>query len=616
MYFCLDYAGYIAFANGCYLLDMYERCFISCGKILQISSSDSDIQKISLLKGKSLFHLCNENINKLPKHILPNDTIGNKTLNTCIEHATEAVNLLGYAHDHNCIDEEGSKYLDLCMMFLISSVNVLNKCQRCLLCLSNLKSSIGAKQYKCLQHSHVVPKAILEAFSSGLIKTSSRRLFRFCGTEKILSQLKSPKEGTWFILCSNCEQLFGAFEEQFVNSFFKKIYDVSNPTTPLKAQKIYYGCWLYQFCISIFFRGMAVLDIPCNNSIKRFQNSERLYEIFMSCRQILLAPCNNRVLYPSAHVLINSTSPTPEESQLYTTIHEVLVSPEMLSVAAGKDSKECFVGPSKANLFLAHMGIINVVIDVEAVIPSKDHSVNPIGGSYHVPHDDERNQYIPPDVKECFYVSAMQMEVQKGTISDKLRNSHWAKGIIASPPNDHEQTFMVHPAQRKDSEVFRQGGVRPSQYSSKIKVVNFLPPELNLVRRSGLVEHPPGHHILFHCEPDRSQYQGSSSSFDKGITLFLAIGDGSKRYPADKPYAIYHRYDPGLEFNMAMFVSSTDLSVTTLITNGSPQHTAEMLFKDSHFRQNIQQTLRAALYQMGFVNFHSFLPSSQEKRFV
>ena len=599
---------------------MYERCFNACGKILQISSSDSDIKKTSLLKGKSLFHLCNKNINKLPKQISPNNLKVNKILTTCIEYATEAVNLLGFAHDHNCIDEEGSKYLDLCMMFLISSVNALNKCQRCLLCLSNLKlrkSTVGVKQYKGLQHSHVVPKAILEAFSSGLIKTSSRRIFRFCGTEKILSQLKSAKEGTWFILCSNCEQLFGVFEEQFVNSFFKKIYDVSNPTSPLQAQKIEYGRWLYQFCISIFFRGVAVLDIPCNDSMKRFQNSEKLYEIFLRCRQILLAPCNSSraILYPSAHVLINSTSPTPEESQLYTTIHEVLVSPEMLSVAAGKDSKDCFVGPSKANLFLAHMGIINVVIDVESVIPSKDHSVSPIGGSYHIPHDNDRNRYIPPDVKECFYTSARQMEVQKETISDKLRKSHWAKGIVASPPNDREQTFMVHPAQRKDSEVLRQGGVRPSQHSSKIKVMNFLPPELNLVRRSGLVEHPPGHRVLFHCEPDRSQYQGSSSSFDKGITLFLAIGDGSKRYPADKPYAIYHRYDPGLEFNMAMFVSSVDLSVTTLITDGSPQHTAEMLFKDTHFRQNIQQTLRAALYQMGFGNFRSFLTSSQEKRF-
>ena len=590
--------------------------FESCIKILQLYSSDSDIQEVNLLMGKSLFHLCNKSISKLPQLISPKDVEANKILNAAIEHATEAVNLLGYAHDHNCIDEEGSKYLDLCMMFLISSANALNKCQRCLLCLSNLMSregptdsSIGAKRPKRLQHSHVVPKAILEAFSSGLIRTSSRRLFRYCGTEKNLSRLMSPKESTWFLLCSNCEQCFGAFEERFVHEFFRKIYNVSKPTSPLEAQEIFYGCWLYQFCISMFFRGVAVLDIPCNDNLKRFRNSEKLYEIFVRCRQILLAP-NDKLLFPSVHVLINSTSPTWEESQLYATMHEVLVTPEMLSVAAGKDSKKYFVGPSNANIFLAHIGIINIVIDVEGVILSKSHSICPKGGAYHVPHDNERSKFIPPDVKECFYTSARQMEVQKETIPDRLRKSHWTKGITASPPSDYEQTFMVHPAQRRD----RGYGVRPSQYSSKVKLVNFLPQELRLVPLSGEIKHPPGHHILFHCEPDRSLYQGSSSSFDEGVTIFLAIGDGSKKYPADNPYAIYHKYEPGLQFDMAMFISKADLSVTKLITNDSPQHIAEKLFQDPHFRENIQRTLRGALCQMGFANFDAFLPYSQEKR--
>lgn len=625
MFHFLDCAGYIAFAHGCYQLDMHERCVITCANFLQMSCSDHDIQQISLLKGKSLFHLCNKGINKLPKIVSPKDIKLRKVLNACIEYATEAVNLLGSAHDHNFIDGEGSKYLDHCMMFLISSANALNKCQRCLLCLSNLKSgkrpvdkgeqSSIAKHYKGLQHSHVVPKAILEAFSSGLIKTASRRVFRICGTETSLSQLKSPKESTWFILCSKCEELFGAFEEQFVNNFFKKIYDTSNPTTPLEAQEIEYGWWLYQFCISMFFRGIATLDIPCicSDNIKRFQNSEKLYQTFVKCRQILLAPTCHQLIFPSVHVLINPTSPTSEESRLYTTIHEVLVSPTILGVAAGKDSKKYFVGPSKANLFLAHMGIINVVIDVEGSVASKSHFISPKGGLYHVPQDSQRNQFIPPDVKEVFYTSAQQMEVQKETISDKLRKSHWAKGIIGSPPSHCEQTFMVHPAQKKDSKV-HQEGVRPSQVPSKIKVVSFLSQEFKLIKESGVLELPPGHRILFHCEPDGSLYQGSSNSFDKGITIFLAIGDGSKGYPADKPYAIYYKYDPGLQFNMAMFVSIGDLSVTTLITNDSPQQTAERFFRGSHFQENIQHTLRTALYQMGFASFDSFLPHALEKR--
>ena len=619
-FFSLDGAGYIAFACGCYQCGMYERCAIECAKILQLSSNDSDIEKIRLLKGKALFHLCNKNIQKLPKIISRKDTKVTKILNVCIEYATEAVNLLGSAHDHECIDEEGSKCLDLCMMFLISSTNALNKCQRCLLCLSKSKSGKGLhsngnvnKQHKGLQHSHIIPKAVLEAFSSGLIKTKSQRIFLFCGTETSSSQLKSPREATWFMLCSECEQLFGRFENQFINLFFKKIYDVSNPITPLESQEIDYGCWLYKFCISLFFRGVAILDIPCNDNVKRFKNSEKLYKIFVRCRKILLAPPDTQLLFPSVHILINPTLPTPEESQLYTTLHEVLVSPSILGLAAEKDSKKYFVGPSKANLFLAHMGIVNVVVDVEAIIPSESHLISHNGGLYHVPHDNHRNQFIPPDLKEIFYVSAQQIEVQKETISDKLRESHWAKGIVQSPPKDREQTFMVHPAQKKDLKLFQQEGVRPSQDLSKVKVVSFLPHGFKLMQISGILELPPEHRILFHCEPDRSL--GYSNSFDKGITVFLAIGNGSKGYPADKPYAIYHKYDPGLQFNMAMFVSSTDLSVMTPINNGSRQQTAEMLFKNSHFQESIQLVLRTKLHQIGFSSFNSFILHAQEKRY-
>ena len=94
----------------------------------------------------------------------------------------------------------------------------------------------SSKRYKGLQHSHVWPKAIFDAFSSGMKKTSSRRLFRLSGTS--LTQLKSPKEITWFILCKECEQLVGNVEEQFIRNFFKKIYDVTSPSKPLKAQEI------------------------------------------------------------------------------------------------------------------------------------------------------------------------------------------------------------------------------------------------------------------------------------------------------------------------------------------------------------------------------------------
>lgn len=203
------------------------------------------------------------------------------------------------------------------------------------------------------------------------------------------------------------------------------------------------------------------------------------------------------------------------------------------------------------------------------------------------------------------------MEVQKELIPDKLRKSHWAKGIIAPPPKDHEETFLVHPAQKKDSEVFLEEGVRPSQDPSKVKIVSFLPLDFKLLQTTGLLELPPEHRVLFHCEPE-----GYKGSFDKGITVFLAIGNDSRGYTPDKPYAIYHKYDPGLQFNMAMFVSNADLSVTTLINGGSRQQTAEMLFNDSHFKENICLTLSTTLHQMGFATFDSFFPHAQDKRLL
>ena len=614
---------------------MYEKCVTICTELLDRSNSisSSDFQTVNLLKGKSLFHICNKGIEELPIVLSPEDVLARQKLNKCIEQAVEAVNILGFALDNCFIDEEGRIYLDLCMMFLISSANVLKKCERCLLCLANLKInkerqkeespgtketvSQRSKRHRGLHHSHVWPKAVLDAFSSGLIKTSSQRLFRLCGTEKGITQLKSPKEMTWFMLCTDCEQLIGTFEEQFVRNFFKKVYDTTTPSMPLEGQEIVYDSWLYRFCISMFVRGIFLLDLPCNDNLKRFRNSYKLYELFTQCRKILLTPPTAKQSFsnfPSVHLLINPTSPTLEESQLYSTIHEILVSPAFLGLAARKHLKTYFKSPADATLFVAHIGILNVIIDVESVMPSLTHSIDPEGGVYIVPSESERNQFIPPDVKEVIYTSAEQAEIHSTTMAQKLRDCHWTKGLIKSPQADYEQTFMVHPAQKEDSKNLKQQGVRPSQDPNKTKVMNFLPLGFKIERNYGSVELPPGHHLLLHCEHVRSRYK-DANCFDRGITLFLAIGDGStKKYPADQPYVIYHKYDPGMYFNMAVFVSKDDLSVLNVVTDDKPQPTVQRLCEDSHFRENIHFTLRTAMYRTGYSSLKSLLPSIKEIR--
>ena len=627
----IDCDAYNAFAQGCYQFGMYERCIAACADILQSSTcSSTGIPKVKLLKGKSLFHVYNKAVDELPGEVSPKDYSTRQRLAACIEQATEVVHLLGSVHDHGFIDEEGSKYLDLSMIYLISSANALKRCERCLLCLKNLKlekrktneeqkgATGGAipqssKRYKGLQHSHVWPKAIFDAFSSGLIKTSSRRLFGLSGTS--LTQLKSPKEITWFILCKECEQLIGNVEEKFIRNFFKRIYDVTSPSKPLKAQEIMYGHWLYQFCISIFLRGIAVL--PCNESFKHFHNADKLYEVFKVCREIILKPANAQQSYldrPSVHLLINPTLPTSEESQLFSTIHEVLVSPAFLALAAGKDPKTFFRSPSEACLFVAHIGILNVVIDIESVIPSHSHSINPREGKYHVPHESERSQFIPQEVKAVFYAAAHQIEVHLTTTPEKLRDSHLFKGLVESPPTQNEETFMIHHAQKCDQKVLHQQGVKPSQDPCNAKVMNFLPRGFNVARlkvNAGTVQLPPGHRILLHCE-----VRDTDSSYNKGTTIFLAIGDGSKKYPSDKPYAIYHQYDPGMYINVGMFVSADDVSVTRILADDNPNQYAQAMCENPNFQDNIQFTLMTVLYLTGFSSLKSFLPHADDKRLV
>ena len=298
---------------------------------------------------------------------------------------------------------------------------------------------------------------------------------------------------------------------------------------------------------------------------------------------------------------------------LMNGFYEILVSPEFFGLAARKHSKMYFKSPPDPTLFVAHIGILNVIVDVESVMPSLTHSIDPEGGVYIVPSESERNQFIPPDVKEVIYTSAEQLEIHSTTMPQKLRDCHWTKGLIKSPQADYEQTFMVHPAQKKDTINLKQQGVKPSQDPNKTKVMNFLPRGFKIERNFGSVQLPPGHHVLLHCEHVRSKYK-DANCFDKGITLFLAIGDGSKKYPADQPYVIYHKYDPGMYFNMAVFVSKDDLSVLNVVTDDKPQPIAQRLCEDSHFRENIHFTLKTAMHRTGYSSLKSLLLSIKEKR--
>ena len=74
--------------------------------------------------------------------------------------------------------------------------------------------------------------------------------------------------------------------------------------------------------------------------------------------------------------------------------YEILVSPEFFGLAARKHSKMYFKSPPDPTLFVAHIGILNVIVDVESVMPSLTHSIDPEGGVYIVPSESERNYLL------------------------------------------------------------------------------------------------------------------------------------------------------------------------------------------------------------------------------
>ena len=142
--------------------------------------------------------------------------------------------------------------------------------------------------------------------------------------------------------------------------------------------------------------------------------------------------------------------------------------------------------------------------------------------------------------------------------------------------------------------------------------MDFLPRGIKIERNTGSIKLPSSHRLLLHCEATKPSGTAANPHND-GITLFLVTGDGSKEYPSDRPYVIYHKYGPGMYFNMAVFVSKDDLSVIKLITDDEPHHIPKMLSEDHHFTKSLQFTLTTKLLHLGYSNLTSFLTDSRER---
>lgn len=216
----------------------------------------------------------------------------------CYKYAKEAILLLGAAQDHDFLDKEGSRLLDFAMIDYLRETNDLGHCQRCLLCHRKVK----------LKRSHVYPKSILKDIAADLISGKDHKVFSTMIGKMVK---KSAGEATYGMLCGQCEQCLSQNGE---NQFSEQVHHkICVKRKVVKDElRLTYGSWLYDFCVGILFRSIAVSTV----FIEFERSISDLYKMFCFCRKHLLS------------LTTNVSSLKPQQSKPLPTVGEQSLAPD------------------------------------------------------------------------------------------------------------------------------------------------------------------------------------------------------------------------------------------------------------------------------------------------
>lgn len=510
----------------------------------------------------------------------------------CYQTAKSVIGLLGNALDNGLLLSDDLKLLDLAMIDYI--VNAKSSCSRCLLCYRKQK----------LRRSHYFPKALLETISKGAAKPEDQKIFRH--SHDYYTPLKSAKELSYEMFCSNCENLLSKHgETQFLPQFFLKIYDQSNPKQPTVSQSIEYGEWLHQFCTGLLFRGLAVQ----HNDV--YINSDKIYNLFRKCRGVLchIDPSNfphTEAISPEnleIFVLMNP-SESHDELSTYPFMNKVLTSEiiDYMEIQGPLDD-DVISRPHQLHAFAVHFGMINVLVSIgpfELDKISKECIVHPEGGSYFVPEDKERRAKVPKGLWKAYQVKAEEYATQVINIPDRVAREFENK-TIQQPSEAHQTLFPIIASSAKASETALKQ-VKPSTIPEVTRIANFLPDQF-LVRPSCAptsVSLPPGHKILIH--------RSYSLREDCKGTIFLAVGNHGV-YGLDMPYVLYHYYEQGLQLNYGNFVCPVTLEARDPLLDAKPKTMLKGTEFDvvENFRSVCHVQLSEMLGEKGIANCMSLL---------
>lgn len=583
------------YAEACYLYAHYSECVRLCEELVKTLNSQEDLNRTKYLMGKANFNVYQKEKFQLKKH----DQAERQHMQEyqelhkkCYQTAKSVIGLLGTALDNGLLCPEGSKMLDVAMLDYITGTKG-NNCGRCLLC----------HQKRKLRKSHFFPKALLETLSKGTSKPLDHKIFRH--SHDYYGPSKSAGELYYEMFCSSCENLLSKHgETQFNPQFFFKIYDQSNPEQPTAAQDIEYGEWLYQFCIGLVFRGLAI------NYNDIYINGDEVYSLFYKCR--LLLSHINAQNFPHIEsrppenvkvaVLMNPSKLFDQDTQ--PNMSKVLTSEiiNYMSIQSALDD-DVISRPHRLHAFAVHFGMINVLVSIEPgeLNVSREFIINPEGGSFPVLADKERGAKLPKGIWKAFQVKAVQNDTEIIQISDRVAREFGHKKI-EQPSELHRALFPIK-SEIKAAEAAMH--VKPSSIPEAIKIGNFLPDQF-IIRpfHAKTVSLPAGHRILVH----RSYNLGEGI----GDTLFLAVGS-DEVYSLDKPYALYHHYEPGLQLHYGNFVSPFNLEARESLLDRKPKTMLKGPEFDlvENFRSICRIMLPQILGEKGIANCMSLLKRIQ-----
>ena len=567
---------------------MLTECAASCEHLLSHELTPVDIKDAS----RVLLAKCNyrqyRKIQRLLSMRAYVDPVYIDQHKSCYELAEKVVKFLKLASKkgNGDLDEESLKCLDISLMDISREGNEnVKKYRYCLLC---------KRSNSEIQHSHVLPKAILECFTASMGQTVGKKAFKAINFPmKKRFRYFTSKELAFYTFCKHCEKIFNDEGEKGFLNFFKEIYNSEDTDTLKKEHKLEYGPWLYHFCVSFIFRGIAT-----STGIPDYMESSEVYQCFLKCRKFLMGDYTlDSPELPQILLLFNPTT-VPQEYKLQV-LNCVLIAPGFFFCDSVSLANGSIVEPPVAQFMVAHIGIMNML-----VVFSKDksesvldkHKVLPFGGTCIVPHDSER--VLPKGMWKMFSsLSAdYRRETQESFFHKKDKVPIHIQTVETEAEMIKQEAFKIMSASLKDRHLFAD------QCEQKSPVIlNLLPETFIIAKESSVVSLPPDHHFLLHFHKFDENEQGSTA----------LIGLFTKKGQPVKPFVIHYQFNLTHGFCVGFYLSESG-EVKDLICDTSPEEESVRILVE-RVQKSIPIALPVILNVKGFVNMQSLIYHFQHR---